>query len=200
MPWQPGAVQAPEIPAGRLLLRAFRPSDAAAVHASCQDAEIQRWTRVPVPYAEQDAVTYVEQLCPAEWAGATGAPFAVVDRGSGRLLASVGLHGISAQDHVAEIGFWCAAGARGSGVVTQAVGVVCSWGFAELGLRRVEWLAQVGNTASRRVAERAGFVMEGVARARLDARGRQVDSWVAALLPDDVRPGDVRPGALPPPG
>ena len=37
-----------------------------------------------------------------------------------------------------------------------------------------------------RVAEKAGFVLEGVQRARLAQRGERRDCWVAGLLPGDL--------------
>ncbi|MDQ1625080.1 MAG: hypothetical protein QOJ49_578, partial [Actinomycetota bacterium] len=56
-----------------------------------------------------------------------------------------------------------------------------------LGLGRVEWLAHVGNDASRRVAEKVGFVYEGMQRAKCHQRGVRYDAWVAGLLPGELR-------------
>jgi RimJ/RimL family protein N-acetyltransferase len=47
--------------------------------------------------------------------------------------------------------------ARGRGVATEAVNAVSGWAFRRLGVDLIEWHAEVGNDASRRVAERAGF-------------------------------------------
>jgi RimJ/RimL family protein N-acetyltransferase len=46
----------------------------------------------------------------------------------------------------------------------------------------IEWRAEIGNEASRRVAQKAGFVMEGQLRKRLVHRGERVDIWVGSLL------------------
>ena len=173
-----------EIAAGRLHLRPFAASDAEAVFRACQDPGIQRWTRVPSPYTREDAVTFVERISPQAWQNGTGAPFAVLDAATGELLASVGVR-IDDDDALAEIGFWCAPEARGRGVTHQAVGVVSRWSFAARGAHRVEWLAEVGNHGSRRVAERAGFTLEGVLRGRLRGRRGQADAWVGALLATD---------------
>lgn len=67
-----------------------------------------------------------------------------------------------------------------------ALRLACRWGFEQLRLARIEWRAYVGNDASRRVAEKAGFVLEGVQRARLAQRGERRDCWVAGLLPGDL--------------
>jgi RimJ/RimL family protein N-acetyltransferase len=63
---------------------------------------------------------------------------------------------------------------------------VCRWGFNDLGATRIEWYARVGNWASRRVAEKAGFTIEGTLRAGLPVPGgRRSEAWVGARLPDD---------------
>ncbi len=69
------------------------------------------------------------------------------------------------------VGFWVATGARRRGVAVTAVRRLAQWAFEDLGLPRVRWAAYVGNTRSRRVAERAGFVMEGTARRAMEQRG-----------------------------
>lgn len=179
-----------ELRTPRLLLRPFRPEDAPAVTAACQDPDIARFTTVPSPYTRQDGQGYVESWCPEQWRTGAGAPYAVVDAGSGELLASVGLSGIGGG--AAELGYWCAPAARGRGVVAEAAAAVCRWGFDALGLGRVTWYAEVGNWASRRVADTVGFRVEGTLRSALVHRGERVDAWVAGLLPGDEPEPDRR--------
>jgi RimJ/RimL family protein N-acetyltransferase len=175
-----------EITAGRLHLRPWEPRDADAVLAACQDGELLRWTTLPNPYTAADAREWVQTLSPAAWRTGTGAHFAVLDAVDERVLASVGFNAFTAG--AAEIGFWCAAPERGAGVVTEAVGAVCRWGFGALGLQRITWLAYVGNVASRRVAEKCGFTFEGTLRSYLPQRGERRDAWIAGLLPTDPTP------------
>lgn len=179
-------MDAPEIRTGRLLLRAWLPGDAEAVHAACQDPQVQRWTRVPVPYGREHARDYVEQVSPACWAAGTDALFALLDAGTGGLLASIPLRGIDRVDLRAEIGLWVLAAARGRGVGSDGARAVCRWGFRTQALRRVEWLAAVDDLASVACAQRAGFRSEGVLRARLNLRGTQSDAWVGGLVPGDL--------------
>ena len=173
-----------ELRAGKLLLRPFLPDDADAVFAACQDPEIQRWTTVPTPYNHADAVEFVAS-CPDHWEN--GNPtFACVDRASDKLLGSFDLQECTAEEGPL-IGFWVAPGARGRGVAVAAVQRLAHWAFDDLDLPRVRWAAYVGNTASRRVAERAGFVMEGTARRGLEQRGERRDGWMASMLPEDLQ-------------
>jgi RimJ/RimL family protein N-acetyltransferase len=179
-----------EITAGSVHLRAPRLDDVDVVTAACQDPEIQRWTRVPSPYRRDDAVHYVQELAERGWADGTTASFLALDATSAELLASVSLQRIAAG--TADVGYWVAAGARGRGVGTTAVGAVCRWGFGALGLERIGWTAAVGNVGSRRLAERLGFRVEGTLRAGLEQRGHRRDGWIGSLLPSD------RPPAPPP--
>jgi RimJ/RimL family protein N-acetyltransferase len=179
-------VDSAEIAVGRLHLRPFQPSDVESVYRACQDPEIQRWTSVPSPYRREHAVYYVSRMVPAAWANGSGAAFAVLDSISADLLAAVGLGRFDPATESATLGYWCAPWARGHGVTTEAAAAVCRWGFGALDLGLIEWAAEVGNLASRRVAEKVGFTVEGTLRLRLVHQGRRVDAWVGSLLPDEV--------------
>jgi len=184
------------ITTGHLVLRPWEAPDAPAVLAACQDPEVQRWTTVPSPYSRRDALSWCTELSPAGWEAGTAASFAVLAAATGDLLASVGLAGIN--HGTATLGYWCAAPARGRGVVTEAAQALCRWGFGPLGLELVVWAAEVGNWASRAVAEKSGFTVEGVHRSWLLHRGARVDAWTGSLLSGDVmvdrRPLPAFPG------
>jgi RimJ/RimL family protein N-acetyltransferase len=177
-----------EISAGNLHLRPFAPADEGEVLASCQDPEIQRWTRVPTPYTPADAHQFVAVTAPNGWAEDREYSFAVCAATSDELLASIGLRP-RRTDAVGDVGFWCRPEARGRGVVTQATATICRWGFDALGMARIEWCAAVGNAASRRVAEKVGFTIEGVLRSRLELQGVRHDAWIGSLLPIDASNG-----------
>jgi RimJ/RimL family protein N-acetyltransferase len=89
---------------------------------------------------------------------------------------------------VGEVSFLVAPQARGRGYATAAVRALTEWGFTELGLIRVQWWAEVGNDASRRVAEKAGFTMEGLVRQGYQDDGRRRDCWIASVLSTDRVP------------
>jgi RimJ/RimL family protein N-acetyltransferase len=171
-----------------LLLRPLRPGDAEAVLRACQDPEIQRWTNIPRPYLPRHAIDFVTTYTEQAWRTGTGAPLGVFDAATGDLLGSNGLIMVQRDYRVGEVGYWVAPWARGRGVATAATRAVARWGQTELGLERIAWRAEVGNQASRIVAHRLGFRMEGVLRAgapRFD--GHRVDCWSAALLPGELR-------------
>ncbi|WP_374604966.1 GNAT family N-acetyltransferase [Niveibacterium sp.] len=63
-----------------------------------------------------------------------------------------------------EVGYWGRVSHRKRGLITEAVRGITQFAFAQLRMRRVECLSDAENMASRAVAERAGFALEGVLR------------------------------------
>jgi len=91
-----------------------------------------------------------------------------------------------------EIGYWGAPWSRGRGVMTAAVRLLAVWAIDEFDLRRVELVIDVENAASCRVAERVGFMHEGVLRQYSAAKGIWRDQAVYSVLPGELEPG-LRP-------
>lgn len=174
---------------GVVTLRPFRPTDAADVARACDDPVSAHWLPLPSPYTLEDGRTYVELTSPRGWAEGTEASFAVVDAATGALLGDVGLKLDRRALGVAEVGYWTAPWARGRGAASRGARLVAEWGLRELGLHRVELLADLDNLPSVRAAESAGFRHEGVARcARPDRHGVPHDmALLSRVAGDPVR-------------
>jgi len=174
----------PTLAAEGLTLRPWRESDADAVYAACQDPEIVRWTTIPFPYERAHAISYVGPVSADAWEHKTAANFAVVDA-DGTLVGSFGLVRMDPPQGVAEVGYWVAPGARRRGVACRAAAAVTQWALRDVGFARVELLAAVDNTGSRRVAERIGFAQEGVLRSAGAGRGERVDLVMYSRIAND---------------
>ena len=168
---------------GVTALRPWRDADVAALVEACQDPEISRWTMVPSPYRETDALAYLLQRYELIHGG-RAAPFAVVEP-QGRLLGSISLMHVAWKHARAEVGYWLAADARGNGYATRAVRQICGWGFRELGLARIVLYAAIANARSQRVAERAGFTREALLRSYLTGRDGRHDAVAYGLMADE---------------
>lgn len=169
----------------RVTLRPWHPNDAAIVYRICQDPDIQYWTRIPVPYERGHAAEFTGLHAPRSWSDGAGAAFAVTDSHSAEVLGSVGLVAIDAEDMVGEVGYWIAPAARRRGVATASIAMLASWALGEVGLARLELLIEPENIGSRKAAERAGAVLEGVMRSKAKNRaGQRCDLSLYAILPD----------------
>jgi RimJ/RimL family protein N-acetyltransferase len=176
----------PVIEAGPLTLRPFAEADIPWVCEVSQDPGIQRnLAEVFAPYRMEHAAFFVQQMARAAWDDGRRAEFLIEDADGAGRLGRVGLDLRPHDPGAAEIGYWMDPRARGRGVATAAVRALCQWAFPELGLTLIEWRCETGNVASRRVAEKAGFLIEATLRARLVHRGHRVDAWVGSLLNPD---------------
>ncbi|MFC3496018.1 GNAT family N-acetyltransferase [Glycomyces rhizosphaerae] len=171
-----------ETDATGLRLRQIRETDLDDLAASCADELTQRWVDLPKHYERADADWWFG-ICRQRWERGETVLFVLADdadRYCGSVELSLGALG------EAELAYFCSPWARGRGWMTAASRRLCRLGFEELGLERIEWRAVVGNEASRRVAEKVGFAIEGTRRRIPHGADGRLDSWVGSLLPEDL--------------
>ena len=84
-----------------------------------------------------------------------------------------------------EVAYWIAAAERGRGYATRAVGLVSRWLAGSPGVRRIWLETDPANGASQRVAEKAGFVYERLARDHCARDGVPHDCVIYALPPSE---------------
>jgi RimJ/RimL family protein N-acetyltransferase len=144
---------------GGLTLRPWTPDDTSWVFHACQDAGIQRWTRVPSPYTAGDAAVFVRGHARPQ-PEPDAAFFAIARTENDELLGSISFNHIAQSQ--GEIGYWVVAESRGQGVAPTALAALAGWGFTALSLEGVWLRAARGNRPSQRVAEKVGFNFDHV--------------------------------------
>ena len=160
----------------RFVLIPPRAADVDAVFAACQDAELQRFVPVPVPYERSHAKGFVLELVPQWWRDDVEYVFGIRDHDNSPLMGVV-----SWQRKVGAVGYWLAAEHRGRGVMTEALGAVIDWVFERHSADDVWWEAVDGNTASAIVAQRCGFRWQGLGRIDNARPGQETRGWRASL-------------------
>lgn len=103
------------------------------------------------------------------------------------VLGGGSLYDVRLDQGCASVGYWLAPDARGHGVATHTVRLLARWAFAQLGLARLELTCSPDNEASQRVADRCGFVREGLLRSHIPFKGGRRDTVVYSLLPGELR-------------
>ncbi|MEU7630885.1 GNAT family N-acetyltransferase [Nocardia sp. NPDC049220] len=169
---------------GTVWLSAPTTNDIDTITECCREPSIGKWTTVPVPYERANAETFITDIVDPGWAGRSPT-WAMRVRVDGPVIGMISL--AENDKSAAEIGFWLSPAHRSRGLTTQAVDLVCGFGFHTDGLHltRISWRAIVGNYASAAVARRAGFRYEGRSRLGGVQRGERHDHWHAARLATD---------------
>jgi len=176
----------------RLLLRTPAPGDGPLLFDAVAESlrELRRYLASMPWVAAEPSVEASEVFCRsahANFHARKDFPYLIFESSGSRLLGVCGLHRPVWGTPKLEVGYWCRTSALGNGYVTEAVQAVCAHAFERLGAARLEILADSENLASRRVAERCGFVLEGTLRSeRRDPRGCLRDTCIYARFPDDT--------------
>ncbi|MFF2012801.1 GNAT family N-acetyltransferase [Streptomyces sp. NPDC058195] len=176
---------------GDVALRPWTMADAdsepllAALVDAAADPAIALWN--PIAATDRDAARTWVQARDGGWERGGAAAFAVQDA-DGALLGNVTLRWVDRADGLAMISYFLLPAARGRAIATRAVAVVTDWGFDTADVRRLEIAHAVGNTASCRVADRCGFLPEGVLRESFRfGDGEYHDEHLHARLAKDPR-------------
>jgi RimJ/RimL family protein N-acetyltransferase len=149
------------------------------------DAEVERFTRIPVPAPPGFARTWLEAAQAGRDAGRSEV-FAIVDGDDGSFLGCAGAPAINGGARTVELGYMVAPGARGRGVATEALRLLTGWAFTTAGALRAELVISVENEVSKRVAERCGYVREAVLRSVHQKHGIRQDVEIWSRLATDA--------------
>ena len=102
------------------------------------------------------------------------------------VAGNISLMGYEALADLAEIGYWLRSDLCGRGVMTEAGRAIVGFAFDHVGCHRLELRAAETNPGSIRVAEKLGFVREGLLReANRSPDGGRYDMLVFGLLATD---------------
>lgn len=109
--------------------------------------------------------------------------FTVINKFFGTAVGMISLQRIKPQHRTLEIAHvWYGQTYQRTKTNTEAVYLLLSLAFDELGYRRVEWKCDALNARSRAAALRLGFSHEGVFRQHMIVKGRSRDTaWFAML-------------------
>jgi RimJ/RimL family protein N-acetyltransferase len=165
---------------GEIRLRLLAEADQPTVIELVKDPEIPRWTRIPDDYGPSEAGDWFARQARGRREGSL-LNLMIVDRDD-QILGACGIVELDWDEGRAELGYWLAREARGRGVMTRALRLLAAWIFEELPVDRVQLGIEPGNGASRAVAERAGFTIEGVLRSYFVNKGVRRDAAMYSLI------------------
>jgi RimJ/RimL family protein N-acetyltransferase len=152
---------------GRLLIRSPLPGDGPDMHRAIRESlkELTPWMAWPKEHGTTvDDSEASARGARAAFLGRSELRLHLCLKGTGTLVGICGLQGIDWEVPKFEIGYWCRTRFAGRGYITEAVTRITTFAFDKPGVRRVEIRCEPRNLSSARVAEGAGFTLEGTLR------------------------------------
>ncbi|MES2922077.1 MAG: GNAT family N-acetyltransferase [Verrucomicrobiota bacterium] len=165
-------------------IRPYQLEDIDEVYAAADESRefIRKWMGWMTPeYSREDAGNWVE-LAVASWDREESYEHVIIDSADGSIVGACGLNLLNRVNGVCNLGYWVRASRIGEGAARQASLSLRDFGFGTLGLNRLEIVVADGNQFSRKVAETAGAVYEGLQRLRLKVGDVAHDAHMYALL------------------
>jgi RimJ/RimL family protein N-acetyltransferase len=159
------------------------PQHLAAIAQLIQDPLALRHTRIPDPPPPDFAQQWYGRYETGR-ADGTREAFAIEDE-AGAFVGVTVAPDIDPDTRTVELGYLVMPEARGRGVATEALRLSTEWAFSQLGAERIELLISVDNPGSKLVAERGGYVCEGVLRSYFLKPGVRQDMEIWSRLPSD---------------
>lgn len=153
-------------------------ADLFDAYAQAPDDRDWTWLASSRPTSVEAAACWVQ----GKVTDASLVPYAVIEQRSGRSVGLVCFMAIEREHGSVEIGHvtWSPR-MKNTVLGTESIWLLLRQAFA-LGYRRVEWKCDSLNTASRRAAERLGFIFEGRFRQKIVRKGRNRDSdWLSMI-------------------
>jgi ribosomal-protein-alanine N-acetyltransferase len=175
-----------ELRTPRLVLRAFRPSDAKDVQRYAGDYDVARMTStIPFPYEDGMAEAWIATH-PTERAEQDTLTWAVERQDEAGIIGAASLT-VHTSTESAELGYWIAKPQWGHGFATETAITLVAFGFNELELHRVFARHMTINPASGRVMQKAGMTFEGIRRHDMLRFGEWRDVAFYSILESEYR-------------
>lgn len=171
---------------GRLIrLRAHEPEDEPLLHRWFNDPEVTDNINTRYPVSHQFEREFLQRK---DSVGYHDAGFAVETLADKRLIGRVGLHQAAPENRSASLGivigdksFW------DGGYGTDAMRVVCRFGFEMMNLHRIALEVFTQNARAAHVYEKVGFRLDGCRRKAIYRNGEYRDVLFMSLLEGELR-------------
>jgi [ribosomal protein S5]-alanine N-acetyltransferase len=143
----------------RLLLRPFVPTDLENVFKGLSHPEIIKYYGISFDTLEatKEQMTWFADLEKNN----TGRWFAICSLDNQIFYGAGGLNGVNHEHKKAEIGFWLLPEFWGQGIMTEAMPLICDYGFNKHGLHRIKGFVETKNTNCKNAMAKLNFQHEG---------------------------------------
>lgn len=143
----------------RLLLRQFIDSDLENVFKGLSHPDVIKY--YGVSYQTLEATKAQMKFFADLEKDETGIWWAVCSPDNTIFYGGGGLNNLSKEHKKAEIGFWLLPDHWGKGIMTEAMPIICDYGFTGLGLHRIEGIVETENDLCKKAMDKLKFDYEG---------------------------------------
>lgn len=112
---------------------------------------------------EDEYTNFLVKWCQAHWENEEGFAYLIISKETDQILGCIDIFHVSQKNKSGEIGYWLSDDAQGYGYMQEAVRALETEAF-NAGMNRLIIRNDTTNLRSVQVAERCGYILEGVMR------------------------------------
>ena len=174
----------PVLETDRLILRQVTKDDAEDMLTYLSDQEVMKHYGLEPFTSTDDAldeISWYQSILEKQ----TGIRWGITLKGQDKVIGSCGFLNIAAEHCRSDVGYELSKAYWGKGIASESMAAVIRYGFEQLNLQRIQALIEPPNIPSQKLAERNGFIKEGLLRSYEYTFGKFDDLLMYALLKQD---------------
>ncbi|PKQ46855.1 GNAT family N-acetyltransferase [Confluentibacter flavum] len=166
----------PSITTDRLLLRTITESDLENIYYGLSNPDVIKHYGISYDSLEatNEQMTWFSDSKQFWWA--------ICSIDNGTFYGACGLNNLSIEHRKAEIGLWLLPDFWGQGIMTEAMPLICSYGFEQLELHRIEGFVESDNQNCKKAMAKLDFQHEGTMKDSEIKNGRFISIDIYAKL------------------
>lgn len=170
----------PELTTERLLLRQIKPEDQQFIFEGLSHPDV-------IPFYGVRYDSFEATKTQMDWYkkmlfDGTGIPWKIVDKQTAENIGVISIYFYKPEHNKAEIGFWLLPQYWNKGFASEALNATIDYWKNKKNLHRLEGFVEEGNTASRKLLEKAGFLYEGIMRDCEIKNGKYISLFIYSLI------------------
>jgi len=157
----PKPLEVPVLQGAGVRLRSWEHRDLDAYARGVGDPEVAQWASGPPPADRNAGLRRIDRMARRAAEGSSLGWAVEVD---GEVVGAVSVRSVNLVDRHASVSYWVLPEHRGRGIAARALQAAARHAYDGVGLHRLQLQHALANTASCRVADKAGFALESVQR------------------------------------
>jgi [ribosomal protein S5]-alanine N-acetyltransferase len=174
----------PILETNRLILRQVTQDDANSLLKYLSDKDVMKYVGLEPFKSIDDALDEISWY-KSIFEKRTGIRWGITLKDQGEVIGSCGFLNLVPQHYRSEIGVELSGEHWGKGIAGEAFEAVIRYGFEQMNLQRIEALIEPHNKQSQKLAEKQGFIREGLLRNYEFTCGKFDDLYMYSLLKQD---------------
>ncbi|WP_404456765.1 GNAT family N-acetyltransferase [Virgibacillus necropolis] len=176
----------PILKTDRLILRQVTKDDASSLLKYLSNKDVMKYVGLEPFKSIDDALDEISWY-QSIFEKRTGIRWGITLKDQGEVIGSCGFLNLVSRHYRSEIGVELSYEHSGKGIASEAFEAVIRYGFEQMSLQRIEALIEPPNIPSQKLAEKQGFIREGLLRNYEFTCGKFDDLYMYSLLKQDFK-------------